>query len=222
VSDEPGESFADVLNSISGPVRPKGARGERRGLFRRRRDADADEAPAENARNPEAGDREAGDLPTGADAGERGAHAWVPGEPPTAPFGTPTDMGPPRHELPEPEPPADRAEDAAIVRPYSWTGGRTRPVYDLAVETLVSVGAPGRDPTRLPQYEHRAVAELCREPRSVAEVAALLSLPLGVARVLIGDMASQGTVVVHQTASASGDVPDMALMERVLSGLRRL
>jgi hypothetical protein len=35
-------------------------------------------------------------------------------------------------------------------------------------------------------------------------------------------MASQGTVVVHQTASTSGDVPDMALMERVLSGLRRL
>jgi hypothetical protein len=66
------------------------------------------------------------------------------------------------------------------------------------------------------------VAELCREPRSVAEVAALLTLPLGVARVLIGDMASQGTVVVHQTASTSGDVPDMALMERVLSGLRRL
>ena len=31
MSDEPGESFADVLNGISGPPRPK---GERRGLFR--------------------------------------------------------------------------------------------------------------------------------------------------------------------------------------------
>ena len=59
-------------------------------------------------------------------------------------------------------------------------------------------------------------------PKIVAEVAALLSLPLGVARVLLGDMASNGTVTVHQTASTPGNAPDLALMERVLSGLRRL
>jgi len=29
-------------------------------------------------------------------------------------------------------------------------------------------------------------------------------------------------VTVHQTASSTGNVPDLALMERVLSGLRRL
>jgi hypothetical protein len=72
------------------------------------------------------------------------------------------------------------------------------------------------------QVEHRAVAELCGETRSVAEVAALLSLPLGVARVLLGDMAGLGLVTVHQTASSAGNAPDLALMERVLSGLRRL
>jgi hypothetical protein len=220
VSDDPGESFADVLNGISGPARPRGPRGERRGLFRRRREAE----PAEGAEPTE----EPAVTPDAEDDGAvapDGAHAWQPGEQQTAPYGVPQ-QGPPRHELPElpePESPAERADDVAIVRPYAWTGGRTRPAYDLAVETLVSVGAAGRDPSRIPQYEHRAVAELCREPRSVAEVAALLTLPLGVARVLIGDMASQGTVVVHQTASTSGDdVPDMALMERVLSGLRRL
>jgi hypothetical protein len=42
VSDEPGESFADVLNGISGPPPSKGPRGERRGLFRRRRDEPSD------------------------------------------------------------------------------------------------------------------------------------------------------------------------------------
>lgn len=221
MSDEPDESFADVLNGISGPS-PKGPRGERRGLFRRRREAEpaeggdpAEEPAADVAPGPESGGTVA------PDGGPDGAHAWPPGEPQTAPYGMPH-AGPPRHELPEPEPPGEHADDVAIVRPYAWTGGRTRPVYDLAVETLVSVGAAGRDTSRIPQYEHRAVAELCREPRSVAEVAALLTLPLGVARVLIGDMASQGTLVVHQTASTSGDVPDMALMERVLSGLRRL
>ena len=112
--------------------------------------------------------------------------------------------------------------DAVAVRPYAWTRGRTRPVYDLAVETLVSTSDDGRDVAALTTVEHRSVAKLCREPRSVAEVAALLSLPLGVARVVLGDMADIGLVMVHQTAGSAGDVPDIALMERVLSGLRRL
>ena len=42
------------------------------------------------------------------------------------------------------------------------------------------------------------------------------------ARVLLGDMAGLGLVTVHQTASSAGNAPDLALMERVLSGLRRL
>jgi hypothetical protein len=211
VSDDPGESFADVLNGITGTTRPK---GERRGLFRRRgtEAAEPSEPTEEGGTGPE-------EESVSGDAG--GAHASPSDDAETAPYGTPT-PGSPRHELPEPEPVPAPAEDIAIVRPYAWTGGRTRPTYDLAIEALVSVASGGRDPARLGQYEHRAVAELCREPRSVAEVAALLTLPLGVARVLIGDMASQGTVVVHQTASSSGDVPDTALMERVLSGLRRL
>jgi len=116
----------------------------------------------------------------------------------------------------------DEPADALAVRPYAWTRGRTRPVYDLAVETLVSTSDHGRDVAALTSVEHRSVAGLCREPRSVAEVAALLSLPLGVARVVLGDMADIGLVMVHQTAGSAGDVPDVALMERVLSGLRRL
>ncbi len=111
---------------------------------------------------------------------------------------------------------------AVAVRPYAWTRGRTRPAHDLAVETLVSTSDDGRDTAALTTVEHRSVASLCREPRSVAEVAALLSLPLGVARVVLGDMADIGLVMVHQRAGNAGDVPDIALMERVLSGLRRL
>jgi hypothetical protein len=111
---------------------------------------------------------------------------------------------------------------ASAVRPYSWTRGRTRPGYDLAVETLVSTSPRGRDQVAVVQLEHRAVAELCTQTRSVAEIAALLPVPLGVARVLLGDMAALGLVVVHQRKSSNGDLPDLALMERVLSGLRRL
>lgn len=111
---------------------------------------------------------------------------------------------------------------AAAVRPYAWTRGRTKSGLDLAIEALVSTSQRGRDQMGLLQMEHRSVAELCEQTRSVAEVAALLSLPLGVARVLLGDMAGLGVVTVHQTASSAGSMPDLALMERVLSGLRRL
>ena len=132
--------------------------------------------------------------------------------------------------LPNLAPPVDMTGDveqsgpigAAAVRPYAWTRGRTKSGTDLAIETLVSTSQRGRDQMGLLQVEHRAVAELCEQTRSVAEVAALISQPLGVARVVLGDMASLGIVTVHQTASSAGNVPDLALMERVLSGLRRL
>ena len=56
----------------------------------------------------------------------------------------------------------------------------------------------------------------------MAEIAAHLRLPLGVVRVLIGDMASLGLVMIHQSGLVMGDRPSLAFLERVLSGLRRL
>ena len=117
---------------------------------------------------------------------------------------------------------AEPESAAAAVRPYTWTRGRTKSGFDLAIETLVSTNARGRAQAASLQVEHRAVAELCEQTRSVAEIAAMLSVPLGVARVLLGDMAGLGVVTVHQTASSAGSAPDLALMERGLSGLRRL
>jgi hypothetical protein len=55
----------------------------------------------------------------------------------------------------------------------------------------------------------------------VAEISALLRIPLGVVRVLISDMATEGLVRVHQPQLDAGK-PDINLLERVLSGLRRL
>lgn len=134
-------------------------------------------------------------------------------------------VGPPVDRYPDPGPEVGDAGDtssAAAVRPYTWTRGRTKSGFDLAIETLLSTSARGRAQMATLQVEHRAVAELCEQTRSVAEVAALMSLPLGVARVLLGDMAGLGVVTVHQTTSSAGSAPDLALMERVLSGLRRL
>jgi hypothetical protein len=117
----------------------------------------------------------------------------------------------------------DGSEDFRFaVRPYTWTQGRTRPVQDLALETLVSTSDEGRDLTSICSAEHAAIAALCAEIRSVAEVAALLALPLGVARVLLADMVEAGLVHLHSNATGWGSGPDLALLERVLDGLYRL
>jgi Protein of unknown function (DUF742) len=110
----------------------------------------------------------------------------------------------------------------SVVRPYTWTRGRTRPVQDLAVETLVSTSDEGRDLTSICSAEHAAIVELCAEIRSVAEVAALLTLPLGVARVLLADMIDTGLVHVHSNPGSWENGPDLGLLERVLDGLYRL
>jgi hypothetical protein len=70
--------------------------------------------------------------------------------------------------------------------------------------------------------DHQAVAALCAEPRAVAEVAALLPVPLGVARVLLGDMAERGMIRVHRGAVGAGESPDRGVLQRVLDGLRQL
>ena len=131
---------------------------------------------------------------------------------------------------PTPEQSAERTQPlikpwaGALVRPYAHTGGRTRSSRMLAIEALVSTSwHPGVGDAALTTHHRRMIVDLCVQPRSVAEVAALLSVPLGVARVLLGDLATAGVVVVHATAGTSGDgEPDLAFMQRVLVGLRRL
>jgi len=113
-------------------------------------------------------------------------------------------------------------EAGSMVRPYTKTGGRTRSDYDLAIEALVSTSERGRSPDAAVRPEHRSICGLRLDTRSVAEVAAHLRLPLGVARVLIGDMAGMGLVLIHQSGMVVGDRPSIEFMERVLSGLRRL
>lgn len=111
-------------------------------------------------------------------------------------------------------------ERSSLVRMYAVTGGRTAPRTGLAMEALVSSATSaqlGMNYTR----EYRAISELCRQVRSVAEISALLGVPLGVARVLVADMEADGLVRVYQPQLQAG-LPDRGLLERVLSGLRRL
>lgn len=149
----------------------------------------------------------------------------------TAPFAEPVEPEPepewpaiPAGRAPEPEPePAVEEFSGPLVRPYAWTGGRTASHYDLRLETLVSLEASGiAIAMRVTNAEQRAIVELCANgPRSLAELSALLSVPLGVARVLVGDLIALGVVAVHENATTPGG-PDLALLERVLAGLRDL
>ncbi|MEU8485661.1 MULTISPECIES: DUF742 domain-containing protein [unclassified Streptomyces] len=121
-----------------------------------------------------------------------------------------------------PDSPAPAANNP-LVRPYAMTGGRTRPRYQLAIEALVHTTAqPHQLQGQLP--EHQRICTLCREIKSVAEVSALLSIPLGVARILVADLAEAGLVAIHQPGGEenAGGQPDVTLLERVLSGLRKL
>lgn len=133
-----------------------------------------------------------------------------------APAPAPARPAPPVVEPPAAHLPLE-ASPYAKVRPYVLTGGRTRAGAEFAVEALVTAtGAPHRSEP----VEHTRIRVLCTRPRSVAEIAALTGVPLGVARVLLGDMLALGAISVHRTADEGG--PDLALLERVLSGLRRL
>ena len=133
-------------------------------------------------------------------------------------------MQPAPRQRPEAGGAGGRNEQQPLVRPYAMTGGRTRPRYQLAIEALVHTTA---DPSTLHGQlpEQQRICRLCYEIKSVAEISALLTIPLGVARILVADLAEAGLAAIHQPGgddtNADGQ-PDVTLLERVLSGLRKL
>lgn len=116
----------------------------------------------------------------------------------------------------------DWNDPTRLIPPYAVTGGRTRPVLqpgDLELETLISTTSPTPPPGLSP--EQHAIVTLCRHIQSIAEVSARLDIPVGVARVLVGDLASGGLIALHRPTTAAGG-PTLALLERVLHRLRAL
>ncbi|WP_405891434.1 DUF742 domain-containing protein [Streptomyces sp. NBC_00133] len=118
-------------------------------------------------------------------------------------------------------PAEDAFETGEVVRPFIVTRGRTRPVSNqLRLETLVSA-APAAMTAPL-DFERQAIVELCQYPRSIAEIAALLPVPVGVARVLVADLSMDSHVRVHSHLCGHDDRPSVALLERIRDGLLRL
>jgi hypothetical protein len=152
---------------------------------------------------------------------DRGSPAWQgPGR--TGPW----DESPPQRQAYPPAQQQFPAEEdgggsTRLVRPYTVTGGRTQPRYKLALEALVTATVYEPRDLSVLAPECQAILQFCLDWRSVAEISAVLRMPLGVARILVADMSADGLVRIHQRDDSEGR-PDLNLLERVLSGLRKI
>ncbi|WP_329126653.1 DUF742 domain-containing protein [Streptomyces sp. NBC_01465] len=119
------------------------------------------------------------------------------------------------------------ADAGPLVRPYAMTGGRTTSGpsgvrLDLIALVTLDGNAPPASEESLFGPEHRTLLTLCRtETQSVAELAAGADLPVGVVRVLVGDLLEAGQVTVaHPVPPAQ--LPDEKILREVIDGLRAL
>ncbi|MCU1452347.1 MAG: hypothetical protein JWN46_493 [Acidimicrobiales bacterium] len=117
---------------------------------------------------------------------------------------------------------SDDAADAARfrIRPYAITGGRTRARTDVPIEAIVYRTPAGEGSLGRLTLERAQIVGLVSPPQSVAELSAHLKLPLGVIRVVVGDLVEEGLLGMN-SQSATGR-PDLRLLERVLDGLQAL
>lgn len=111
-------------------------------------------------------------------------------------------------------------EAGPVVRPYMVTGGRVQPVstdFDL-ISHVVAISSLAAE---TPSPEHQAILGMTQEPRSVAEVAARVDLPLGVVRVLLCDLLVAGQIARYDPPSTD-DLPNIETLQAVIHGLRAL
>jgi hypothetical protein len=108
-----------------------------------------------------------------------------------------------------------------VVRPYALTRGRTRPPgVTLGLLDQVSAAMPLAIDARGLGPEHRRLLNLCRTPTPVADLASETDLPLGVVRVLLGDLLERGVVALAGPAAPEG--ADESVLRSVIDGLRAL
>ncbi|NJP43913.1 DUF742 domain-containing protein [Actinacidiphila epipremni] len=121
-------------------------------------------------------------------------------------------------------------DDAAgpVVRPYAMTRGRTSHAAEAKLDLIALVvsltedGDTDLEADRTLSPEQIDIVHLCREQAtSVAELAAEVDLPVGVVRVLIGDLLEAGHVTVHQPVPPA-ELPDESILREVINGLRAL
>ncbi|MGC5009590.1 DUF742 domain-containing protein [Streptosporangium sp. DT93] len=112
-------------------------------------------------------------------------------------------------------------EAGPVVRPYAMTGGRTSTSsssLDL-LSTVTVTGAQVSSGANL-GLQHRRLLGLSGRSRPIVEIASDSGLPLGVVKVLLGDLLDQGLILVRPPAPAA--LPTDSLLRELISGLRAL
>ncbi|BCY13300.1 DUF742 domain-containing protein [Actinoplanes sp. L3-i22] len=108
-------------------------------------------------------------------------------------------------------------DEDPVIRPFMLTNGRTQPMQDgLRVETLLRA-APAALSAPL-RFESRRIVELAQSPRSVADLSVALRAPLGVVRVIVADLITQGFLAVEQQPEELST----SLIERIRDRVRAL
>lgn len=127
---------------------------------------------------------------------------------------------------------ADRwFDDAAgpVVRPYAMTRGRTSHAAEGRLDLIAMVVAGADHHEDLESClghaltpEQFEIIDFCRDaPVSVAEIASHVDLPIGVVRVLIGDLMDADLVLVSRPVPPA-ELPAESLLRDVIAGLRAL
>jgi hypothetical protein len=118
--------------------------------------------------------------------------------------------------------PAPRKEPN-LVRPYTLTAGRTTASVALPLAGPIEAPNSARNRGWPPNDIRGDIVKLCATRPSVAEIASRLDVPLGVARVLVGDLVQSGDLRVLTTLDDSSSVEERReLIGRTLRGLRTL
>jgi len=118
---------------------------------------------------------------------------------------------------------ARSSPEANLVRPYTLTAGRTTTDVDLPLEAPVQTLQAGLAHQWPPNDVRDNIIQLCVKSPSVAEVSARLDLPVGVARVLIGDLVTSGYLRVNATLTERSTREErQELIGRTLRGLKAL
>lgn len=117
----------------------------------------------------------------------------------------------------------DDAPSPNLVRPYTLTAGRTNTDIYLPLEAPVHT-TQATNPNFWPANDVRTkIIALCSNGPSVAEISARLNLPLGVARVLVGDLVETGSLELSETLSEDATAAERReLIGRTLRGLQAL
>jgi hypothetical protein len=111
-------------------------------------------------------------------------------------------------------------EAGPVVRPYAVTKGRTQSATMFGlIDVVMATGEWPHEHFR-PGPEHRRILDVCCRPIPVVDLTSEVDLPLGVVRVLLGDLAAVGMLRI--VSAQQQPVPDQRLLRMVLDGLESL